>query len=213
MTWFPLAPAPSQAPRIIGKKLKGQTINIAWENSQPLPDEAAIDGYKVSLLFSETASAPPGWLSVHLCVQVLYRKQGHSQGTLYTTSRRHIDLPLPSDGNYVVEVRAYTEGGDGAVAQIQITGNSLHLVHLTVLHMPFREKRSQSLGKKIMFLSQTDLSVISDLMLWALLAAEISLSVGSPLLFVTAKPLPGVEPGCHFSFHTPDWRANFTARD
>lgn len=51
---FALAPAPSQAPRIVGKKLKGQTINIAWENSQPLPDEAAIDGYKVSL-----RSSPP----------------------------------------------------------------------------------------------------------------------------------------------------------
>lgn len=50
MTLFCLLPAPSQAPRIIGKRLKGQTINIAWENAQPLPDEAAIDGYKVRLL-------------------------------------------------------------------------------------------------------------------------------------------------------------------
>uniref|UniRef100_A0A674P8R2 Contactin 1 n=1 Tax=Takifugu rubripes TaxID=31033 RepID=A0A674P8R2_TAKRU len=95
---------PSQAPRIIGKRLKGQTINIAWENAQPLPDEAAIDGYKV-----------------------LYRKQGQALGTLYTTSRLYIDLPLPAEGDYVVEVRAHTEGGDGAVAQIQITGNKGHL--------------------------------------------------------------------------------------
>lgn len=91
-----------------------------------------------------------------LCVQVLYRKQGHSQGTLYTTSRRYIDLPLPSEGNYVVEVRAHTEGGDGAVAQIQITGYNLHLLHFTVLYMSFREKMSQSLGKEITFLSQID---------------------------------------------------------
>ncbi|CAG08665.1 unnamed protein product, partial [Tetraodon nigroviridis] len=90
---------PSQPPRITSKRMKGHTINIAWENSQPQPDEAAIDGYKV-----------------------LYRKQGSSQGKLYTTSRRSIDLPLPSEGNYMVEVRAHTEGGDGAVAQIQITG-------------------------------------------------------------------------------------------
>lgn len=58
-----------------------------------------------------------------MCIQVLYRKQGHSLGTLYTTSRLYIDLPLPAEGDYVVEVRAHTEGGDGAVAQIQITGN------------------------------------------------------------------------------------------
>lgn len=54
---------------------------------------------------------------------MLYRQQGHSLGTLYTTMKRYIDLPMPTDGIYVVEVRAYTEGGDGAVAQIQITGN------------------------------------------------------------------------------------------
>ncbi|XP_029697399.1 contactin-1a isoform X1 [Takifugu rubripes] len=108
---------PSQAPRIIGKRLKGQTINIAWENAQPLPDEAAIDGYKV-----------------------LYRKQGQALGTLYTTSRLYIDLPLPAEGDYVVEVRAHTEGGDGAVAQIQITGSggvmaarSLALILLALL--------------------------------------------------------------------------------
>ncbi|XP_042267898.1 contactin-1a-like isoform X2 [Thunnus maccoyii] len=90
---------PSRPPRIIGKKLKGQSVNIAWEHVEPLANEASVDGYKV-----------------------LYRQQGHSTGTLYTTSRRYIDLPRPANGDYVVEVRAHTEGGDGAVARIHITG-------------------------------------------------------------------------------------------
>lgn len=93
---------PSQPPKIIGKKLKGHVINIAWEHVEPLANEASIDGYRV-----------------------LYRQQGHSTGTLYTTSRRYIDLPMPTDGNYVVEVRAHTEGGDGAVAKIDITGGGV----------------------------------------------------------------------------------------
>lgn len=91
-------PPPSRAPRIISKKLKGQSVNIAWEHVEPLANESSIDGYRV-----------------------LYRQQGHSTGTLYTTNRRYIDLPLPADGNYVVEVRAHTEGGDGAMAQIHLT--------------------------------------------------------------------------------------------
>ncbi|XP_056243043.1 contactin-1a-like [Seriola aureovittata] len=95
-------PPPSRPPKIIGKKLKGQSVNIAWEHVEPLANEASIDGYKV-----------------------LYRQQGHSTGTLYTTSRRYIDLPMPTDGNYVVEVRAHSEGGDGAVARIHITGGSV----------------------------------------------------------------------------------------
>ncbi|XP_039989807.1 contactin-1a-like [Xiphias gladius] len=93
---------PSRPPKIIGKKFKGQSVNIAWEHVEPLANEASIDGYKV-----------------------LYRQQGHSTGTLYTTSKRYIDLPLPTDGNYVVEVRAHTEGGDGAVAKIHITGGGV----------------------------------------------------------------------------------------
>eukprot|EP00064_Thunnus_orientalis_P007189 superscaffoldBa00000784_g7208 len=93
---------PSRPPRIIGKKLKGQSVNIAWEHVEPLANEASVDGYKV-----------------------LYRQQGHSTGTLYTTSRRYIDLPRPANGDYVVEVRAHTEGGDGAVARIHITGGGV----------------------------------------------------------------------------------------
>uniref|UniRef100_UPI0037E7536E contactin-1a-like n=1 Tax=Semicossyphus pulcher TaxID=241346 RepID=UPI0037E7536E len=94
-------PPPSQAPKIIGNKLKGASMNIAWEHVEPLPNEASVEGYKV------------------LC-----REEGHSQATLYTTTRRYIDLPYKPDKNYVVEVRAYTEGGDGAVAQISITRTS-----------------------------------------------------------------------------------------
>ncbi|KAM7002150.1 contactin-1a isoform 1-T4 [Tautogolabrus adspersus] len=92
-------PPPSQAPRITGKKFKGASVNIAWEHVEALPSESTVDGYKV------------------LC-----REEGVSQGTLYTTSRRYIDLFLKPEKNYVVEVRAHTEGGDGAVAKISIMG-------------------------------------------------------------------------------------------
>uniref|UniRef100_A0A8D0AFU1 Contactin 1 n=1 Tax=Sander lucioperca TaxID=283035 RepID=A0A8D0AFU1_SANLU len=81
-----------------GSALKTTTLNIVWEHVEPLANEAPVDGYKV------------------LC-----RQQGHSTGTLYTTGKQSIDLLLPTDGNYVVEVRAHTEGGDGAVAQVNIT--------------------------------------------------------------------------------------------
>ncbi|XP_041651588.1 contactin-1a-like [Cheilinus undulatus] len=92
-------PPPSQAPKITVKKFKGASVYIAWEQVEPLPNEAPIDAYKV------------------LC-----REEGFSQGTLYTTSRRHIDLRLQPDKNYVVEVRAHTEGGDGAVSKITVAG-------------------------------------------------------------------------------------------
>uniref|UniRef100_A0AAQ5ZJH3 Contactin 1 n=1 Tax=Amphiprion ocellaris TaxID=80972 RepID=A0AAQ5ZJH3_AMPOC len=79
-------PPPSRAPRIISKKLKGQSVNIAWEHVEPLANESSIDGYRVSTFQH-----------------------------FYFISERKVSisyLPLPADGNYVVEVRAHTEGGD-----------------------------------------------------------------------------------------------------
>uniref|UniRef100_A0A8C2WDC6 Contactin 1 n=1 Tax=Cyclopterus lumpus TaxID=8103 RepID=A0A8C2WDC6_CYCLU len=109
-------PPPSRAPKIIGQKLKSHSVvNIAWEHVKPLANEAAIEGYKV-----------------------LYRQKGHSTGTLYTTSKQYIDLPFHADGNYVVEVRAHSEGGDGAVAQININitgGGVMSAPSLSVLSL------------------------------------------------------------------------------
>uniref|UniRef100_A0A1A8NW40 Contactin 1 n=3 Tax=Nothobranchius pienaari TaxID=704102 RepID=A0A1A8NW40_9TELE len=92
-------PPPDRPPKILSAKIKGQSVNIAWEHVEPLANESTIDGYLV-----------------------LYKKKGTSVGTLYTTSKRHIDLPWQADGKYVVEVRAHTEGGDGPVAQTSIKG-------------------------------------------------------------------------------------------
>uniref|UniRef100_A0A8C7SZX3 Contactin 1 n=1 Tax=Oncorhynchus mykiss TaxID=8022 RepID=A0A8C7SZX3_ONCMY len=38
---------PSRPPKIISKKLKGTSVNIAWEHVEPLANESTIDGYKV----------------------------------------------------------------------------------------------------------------------------------------------------------------------
>uniref|UniRef100_A0A4W5QUR0 Contactin 1 n=1 Tax=Hucho hucho TaxID=62062 RepID=A0A4W5QUR0_9TELE len=104
---------PSRPPKIISKKLKGTSVNIVWEHVEPLANESTIDGYKV-----------------------LYRKAGLSTGILYTTGKRSIDLPMPKDGDCVVEVRAHSEGGDGAVAQVRISGKHqskpLHPFYMTV---------------------------------------------------------------------------------
>ncbi|CAG5957770.1 unnamed protein product [Menidia menidia] len=95
-------PPPDRPPKIMGIKLKGQLVNVAWEPVEPLGNESSIDEYRV-----------------------LYKRKDNSTSVLYKTSRRFIDLPLHSDGEYVVEVRAHTEGGEGTVAKIDITGGGI----------------------------------------------------------------------------------------
>ncbi|KAL0968766.1 hypothetical protein UPYG_G00271410 [Umbra pygmaea] len=94
---------PSRPPKIISKKLKGTSVNIAWEHVEPLANESRIESYKV-----------------------LYRQAGYSTSQLYNTKKHFIDLPITKDGDYVVEVRAHSEGGDGAVAQIRISENEMN---------------------------------------------------------------------------------------
>ncbi|KAI1883426.1 hypothetical protein AGOR_G00231310 [Albula goreensis] len=95
---------PSRPPKIIRKTLNSNRamVNIAWERVEPLANESTIEGYKV-----------------------LYRQAGHTTGTLYTTGKHNIDLPIPKEGDYVAEVRAHSEGGDGAKTEVRISGGAV----------------------------------------------------------------------------------------
>ncbi|XP_041327420.1 contactin-1 [Pyrgilauda ruficollis] len=90
---------PSQRPRIISSVRSGSRYIITWDHVKAMSNESAVEGYKV-----------------------LYRPDGQHEGKLFSTGKHTIEVPVPSDGEYVVEVRAHSEGGDGEVAQIKISG-------------------------------------------------------------------------------------------
>uniref|UniRef100_A0AAY4DVU5 Contactin 1 n=1 Tax=Denticeps clupeoides TaxID=299321 RepID=A0AAY4DVU5_9TELE len=100
-------PPPSRPPKIISTRLNpsGSTVNIAWEQVQPLANESKVENYKVSLASN---LAPSNLLD-----------------QTFKNKNQHIDLPMRK-GLHTVEVRAQTEGGDGAVAQVQISGKQSH---------------------------------------------------------------------------------------
>lgn len=75
---------------------------------------------------------------------MLYRPDGQHEGKLFSTGKHTIEVPVPSDGEYVVEVRAHSEGGDGEVAQIKISGEQITSSFLPVL--------LENLGVNIFFL-------------------------------------------------------------
>uniref|UniRef100_A0A673B531 Contactin-1a-like n=1 Tax=Sphaeramia orbicularis TaxID=375764 RepID=A0A673B531_9TELE len=102
--------APPSTPLKVKMKLKGQSVYVYWDYVQPLANEAPVDSYKV-----------------------LYRQEGHTPGILYNTNKNFIDLPRHSDGKYVVEVRAATEGGDGPVGQVVVAGKRYTPVERQVL--------------------------------------------------------------------------------
>ncbi|KAM3924204.1 contactin-1 isoform 2-T3 [Leptodactylus fuscus] len=92
---------PSQKPRIISAVKSGSQYIITWEHVKPLSNESAVSGYKI-----------------------LYKPAGQHAGTLYSTGEHSLEVPVPREGECIVEVRAHSEGGDGAVAFIKLSSDT-----------------------------------------------------------------------------------------
>ncbi|KAL7867498.1 hypothetical protein SRHO_G00088820 [Serrasalmus rhombeus] len=76
-------------------------LYIYWDHIYNYWNESYVEGYKI-----------------------LFRKEGERYGKLYTTGRHYIDFPMPETGDYVIEIRARCEGGDGPISQIQVQGRA-----------------------------------------------------------------------------------------
>ncbi|XP_053319068.1 contactin-1 [Spea bombifrons] len=92
---------PSQVPTITSVVRSGSHYIISWGHVSSLSNESPVTGYKV-----------------------LYRPDGQIEGKLYSTGNHYVQVPAPKDGEYIVEVRASSEGGDGAVAFIKLSSNA-----------------------------------------------------------------------------------------
>ncbi|KTF86270.1 hypothetical protein cypCar_00021535 [Cyprinus carpio] len=76
-------------------------LYLYWDHIYNYWNESYVEGYKI-----------------------LFRKEGERYGKLYTTGRHYIDFPMPETGDYIIEVRARCEGGDGPISQIRVQGKA-----------------------------------------------------------------------------------------
>uniref|UniRef100_A0A8C3VNW5 Contactin-5 n=1 Tax=Catagonus wagneri TaxID=51154 RepID=A0A8C3VNW5_9CETA len=93
---------PSQAPNNLRWEQQGSQLSLGWEPVRPLANESEVMGYKV-----------------------FYRQEGHSNSQVIETQKPQAVVPLPDAGVYIIEVRAYGEGGDGTPSsQIRVSSYS-----------------------------------------------------------------------------------------
>ncbi|KAI4537871.1 hypothetical protein MG293_012734 [Ovis ammon polii] len=94
---------PSQAPNNLRWEQQGSQLSLGWDPVRPLANESEVMGYKV-----------------------FYRQEGHSNSQVIETQKPQAVVPLPDAGVYIIEVRAYGEGGDGtASSQIRVPSYSV----------------------------------------------------------------------------------------
>ncbi|XP_034522020.1 contactin-5 [Ailuropoda melanoleuca] len=93
---------PSQAPSNLRWEQQGSQLSLGWEPVRPLANESEVMGYKV-----------------------FYRQESHSNSQVIETQKPQAVVPLPDAGVYIIEVRAYSDGGDGmASSQIRVPSYS-----------------------------------------------------------------------------------------
>ncbi|KAI3369534.1 hypothetical protein L3Q82_007744 [Scortum barcoo] len=81
---------PSQPPGNIEWSLTNSKIFLNWEHVKAMENESEVTGYKV-----------------------LYRQNWHGRTTVLGTNKTSVELQIPSGEDYLIEIKALTEGGDG----------------------------------------------------------------------------------------------------
>ncbi|KAK7916148.1 hypothetical protein WMY93_011909 [Mugilogobius chulae] len=112
-------PPPSQPPGNIEWNLTNSKISLNWEHVKALENESEVTGYKV-----------------------LYRPNWNSRTLVLETRRPSVELHIPSGDDYLIEIKALTEGGDGTSSgpiriPMMSSLNSQGRCFLVPLHLTF----------------------------------------------------------------------------
>ncbi|XP_043933946.1 contactin-4 isoform X2 [Protopterus annectens] len=90
-------PPPSLPPEKIVWNSTDSKILLKWEHVKSLENESEVTGYKVS-----------------------YRQNSQGSMTVVETNKTSVELSLPYDEEYIIEIKPFGDGGDGTSKQILI---------------------------------------------------------------------------------------------
>ncbi|XP_061085744.1 contactin 1b [Conger conger] len=101
---FTKKPPPNRRPKITSRfyDLFHFYFYIAWEHVEAMYNESRIEGYKVMI-----------------------KREGHFSGKLTLTGRHYMVVPVPTEGDYLVEIRARAEGGDGPISRVRVSAGAV----------------------------------------------------------------------------------------
>lgn len=127
--WAFLLPAPSQPPVKVMWNTSNSKIILNWEQVKALENESEVTGYKVST--QSTWFYQTNWVCCRdfcfllltwfdICPQVLYKKNQHSRPNIMETNTTSVELALPTDEDYIIQIKPFGEGGEGSSSR-QIT--------------------------------------------------------------------------------------------
>uniref|UniRef100_A0AAX7SSA7 Contactin-2 n=1 Tax=Astatotilapia calliptera TaxID=8154 RepID=A0AAX7SSA7_ASTCA len=118
--------APSHPPGSIEWKLTNSKIFLNWEHVKAMENESEVTGYKV-----------------------VYRQNWHERTTVLETNKTSLELQIPSGEDYLIEIKALTEGGDGTSSgpiRIPKMSSKFHTLHSMQMIGAGIRQRSSGMG-------------------------------------------------------------------
>ncbi|XP_041837223.1 contactin-2 [Melanotaenia boesemani] len=95
-------PPPNRPPGNVSWKTQGSSVTVRWDHVTAMHNESAVLGYKV-----------------------LYKHEDQTALKFLEKTKTSVSLPLPKDNGYVVlEIRSWSEGGDGPAHEIIVSRDS-----------------------------------------------------------------------------------------
>uniref|UniRef100_A0A8C2IMB5 Contactin 4 n=1 Tax=Cyprinus carpio TaxID=7962 RepID=A0A8C2IMB5_CYPCA len=108
-------PPPSQPPSKVMWNTSNSKIILNWEQVKPLENESEVMGYKI-----------------------LYKRNQFSRPSIMETNTTSVELSLPTDEEYIIQIRPFGEGGEGSSSR-QITIPKISV--LILLYILFKRKK------------------------------------------------------------------------
>ena len=131
------------------------------------------------------------WLKICHHFQVFYRQEGHSNSQVIETQKPQAVVPLPDAGVYIIEVRAYGEGGDGtASSQIRVPSYSGKFWHSRLNLITTNINMMQTSSKLTWWVAWVR-DFAGSLILWLLYGSLLPCSFVSKSLSPMDCSLPG----------------------
>lgn len=111
--------APDRAPRNIQWTMIGSTLSLHWDPVVAMETESKVTGYLVRANINQKCALCLRLvilnknIYIFLLSQVLLKKNHYNDISTIFTNKTAVELTLSTNGNYLIQVKTMSEGGEG----------------------------------------------------------------------------------------------------
>ncbi|TRZ04084.1 hypothetical protein DNTS_016588 [Danionella cerebrum] len=112
-------PPPSQSPVKVMWNTTDSKLILKWDHVKALENESEVMGYKGGYVYQPIECSLLPWF-IEFYAVVMYKQSRQSRPSVVETNSTSLELSLPVEEDYVIQIKPVSEGGEGSSSK-QIT--------------------------------------------------------------------------------------------